>query len=354
MTRSRLDRTQVSIRFFWPFGRLIERYPQGLASLSSVGIGLADYANPDTRLSLSAAIDLINESINITGDPALGLRAGELVEAGDYDALEYAARSCSNVREAIGCIARHARVMSDAGQLTLVEKGDRVILGFCLVDVERVPPAINDFVVSIFMNLIRRYTGGGDMATEVQFVHRPTGYLDEYQRIFRTKVTFNAPYNAIVFPREWLDARLIRVNSRISAAFELQVRQLLEKHQRKESIGDKTRALVLAKLSHGDISMKTVARALSMSVATLRRQLSEEKLRYYDIVEQIRKELAQRYLRDPGRSVRDVAFLIGFADIVTFHKAFKRWTGITPAQYRERADESRSVVEKAAKQRSGA
>jgi len=82
-----------------------------------------------------------------------------------------------------------------------------------------------------------------------------------------------------------------------------------------------------------------VARALSMSAATLRRRLKEEDLRYDDIVEQIREELAQRYLREPSRSIRDVAFLLGFSDIVAFHKAFKRWTGMTPAEYRTRASE---------------
>ena len=74
--------------------------------LSKLGIGLAEYADPNTRLALSDAIDLLNESMRITGDPALGLRASELIESGDFDALEYGARSCPNLREAIGCMIR--------------------------------------------------------------------------------------------------------------------------------------------------------------------------------------------------------------------------------------------------------
>ncbi len=334
MTRSGLKRTQVSIRFVWPFARLIGRYPRGLASLSRVGIGLAQYADPDTRLSLGDAAFLMQRSIEMSGDPALGLRAGELLESGDFDALEYAARSCRNPREAIGCIARHARLMSDSGELVLVERGDRAVLGVHLAGAELLPPAINDYVISGFMTQVERHTGGVDMATEIQLVHGPTDYLDEYRRVFGVPVTFNAPYNAIVLRREWLDTPLIRANSRLSAAFELHVRQLLQKLQQEDSVADRTRAAVAARLPHGDIGMGTVARALGMSVATLRRRLKQENVRYADIVEQLREQLAQRYLSDPSRSVRDVAFLLGFSDNVSFHRAFKRWTGMTPAEYR--------------------
>ncbi len=339
MTRSRLDRIQISIRFVWPFARLIDRHPHGLASLATIGIGLAEYANPDTRLSLGAAAHLIEKSIEMTGDPAVGLRAGELQESGDFDALEYAARSCSDLREAIGCIARHTRLISDTGDVELVEQGDRAILAVHLSEAELLPPAINDYLISSSLNQVKRHTGGTDIATEIQLVHGPTAYIDEYRRVFGVPIAFNAPYNAIVFHRKWLDAPMVRANPRLSAAFQLHVRQLLDRLQKEDSVADRTRAAVATRLAHGDIGMGSVSRALGMSVATLRRRLKQENVRYTDIVEQLREQLAQRYLRDPARSLRDVAFLLGFSDIASFHKAFKRWTGMTPAEYRLNASD---------------
>ena len=71
-----------------------------------------------------------------------------------------------------------------------------------------------------------------------------------------------------------------------------------------------------------------------MSVPTLRRRLEAEGMTYSAIVDKSREELARRYLREHGRSITDVVFLLGFSDVPSFHKAFRRWTGMTPAEYR--------------------
>lgn len=343
MARSKLNRAQISIRLVWPFARLLSRYQQELASLSKLGIGLAEYADPDTRLALSDAIDLLNESIRITGDPALGLRAGELIEAGDFDALEYAARSCSNLREAIECLIRYVRLMIDAAEINLIVQGETSIVRYDIVDTVPIPPAAIDFVIAALMNHMRQQTGGKELAHEIHFTHAPTSYLDEYQRVFRTKVVFNAKHNQIIGHPSTLNTPMIRANPRLYAAFELHARRMLHALQQKDTIGDKTRALVLSRLRRSDVDMQSVARALSMSVATLRRHLAEEKLTFKDIVEELRKELARRYLSEPGRSIREVAFLLGYSDNVTFNKAFKRWTGMTPTDFRESMTANRAI-----------
>lgn len=312
----------------------MDRYPKGLASLSRVGVGLAEYADPDTRISLSDAIDLFNESISNCGDPALGLRAGDLIESGDFDTLEYAARSCSTLREAFQCIARHTRLMSDASEITLVEKSGLAKIRCQQTVLLRIPPAMNDFAIAILMHLIRKHTIITDPPIEIHFIHNPTEYLDEYWRVFRTNIVFNSEYNSIVIPRGWLNTPMIRANPRIAAAFELHARYILDKLEQTDTVGGKTRAVVLSKLRQGDVGMKSVARTLTMSVATLRRHLAAENLSYSQIVEELRYELAKRYLSEPARSIREVAFLLGYSDLISFHKAFKRWSGMTPADYR--------------------
>ncbi len=341
LARSNLTRSQISIRLVWPFARLLIKYPQGLASLSKVGIRLAEYADPETRLPLADVVDLLNESIRITGDPALGLRAGELIEAGDFDVLECAARSCSNLRGAIDCLIRYARLMSDAAEVNLIVKGNTSIVRYDIVDAVPIPPAVNDYVITALINHMRQQTGGKELAHEIRFTHAPTSYLDEYQRVFRTKVVFNQKHNEIRGHPSTLNTPLIRANPRLFAAFELHARRLLQALQQKDNIGDKTRAAVLARLKRSEVDMPSVARALSMSVATLRRRLAEENLTFKAIVEELRIELAQRYLSEPGRSIREVAFLLGFSDNVSFNKAFKRWTGMTPSDFRARMNSNR-------------
>jgi AraC-like DNA-binding protein len=337
VTRATRAPAQVSIRLVWPYARLAARYPGALATMSKIGLGPADYSNPDTRLALDDAIELLDASLESSGDPALGLRAGELIEPGDFDILEYAAQSCTTLREAIGCVSRYVCLLSDVAEISLVESGETATVRL-RVDAA-VPPAANDFVVALFVMKARRDTAIHDWFVEVQFAHPPTSYLADYARVFGTKVTFGAPCNAIVMRRERLDSPMQRANPRVSAAFELQIRRLLEKLQENRTMRGRVRELVFAELSRGNITMESVARKLAMSVATLRRRLEEEGTRFSEIVESLREELARQYLREKVHATSEVAFLLGFADVISFHKAFKRWTGQTPTEFR--ADEAR-------------
>lgn len=332
MTRSQRAPAQVSIRLVWPYARLAARYPGALATMSKIGLGPAEYANPDTRLGFGDAMELLQASLESSGDPALGLHAGELIEPGDFDVLEYAAQSCTTLREAIGCVSRYVRLLSDVAEISLTESGETATLRFRIE--APVPPAANDFVIALFVMKARRDTAIEDLVAEVQFAHAPTSYLAEYARVFGTKITFAAPCNAIVMRRERLDAPMQRANPRVSAAFELQVRYLLEKLQGNRTMRGRVRELVFAELSRGNISMESVARKLAMSVATLRRRLEEEDTRFSEIVESLREELARQYLREKVHATSEVAFLLGFADVISFHKAFKRWTGHTPTEFR--------------------
>src|SRR5688500_17067671 len=97
--RAPLSEAHVSIRLIWPFARLMGFYPQDLPTLSQAGIGPAEYANPDTRIPHRLAMELLHRAIERSGDPTIGLRVGERTEAGDFDALEFAVRSCANIRE---------------------------------------------------------------------------------------------------------------------------------------------------------------------------------------------------------------------------------------------------------------
>jgi AraC-like DNA-binding protein len=279
-------------------------YPQHLPTLSDAGVGPAEYANPDTRIPHRLVMELLNRAVEKSGDPAIGLRVGERTEPGDFDALEFAVRSCLNVRESVHCGARHIRLIHDAGELTLVETGEAGIVRY-------------------------RVTDG-----VLHFAHGPVDYQAEYARFFRSKIVFNAPHNAVILPRDFLDAPMVAANPRVSAAFELHVQKLLNGLQQSRTMSDRVRGLIVAQLSHGDVGMGAIARKLAMSVPTLRRRLEAEGITYSEIVDKSREALARRYLREHGRSITDVVFLLGFSDVPSFHKAFRRWTGMTPAEYR--------------------
>ena len=101
------------------------------------------------------------------------------------------------------------------------------------------------------------------------------------------------------------------------------------------------RRVILAELADG-AEEEAVARALHVSRRTLQRRLADDGTSFRLVLEDLRKELAERYLKDPGNSIVEVAFLLGFSDQSSFHRAFQRWTGASPGRWRREQDAARS------------
>ncbi len=323
---------RLSIRLVWPFFRLVGVNPAGLEILGREGIGAAEFANPDTRIRHRAAIELLERTVELTGDGSIGLRAGQSIEPGDLDALEYAARSCPTLGDAIRCSNRYMQLMNEAAETDLVTRGDEVVWSFRTNDGVPQPAAANDFVVACADRFARLYTGVGEPAGEVRLMHAAPPHAREYERLFRTRIRFGAAHNAIVFPRAALELPMNSADRRFHFAFDMYAQQLLERIP--QTVAGRARQVAVAELRGGQLSMASVARTLGMSVPTLRRRLADEGVSYSDLVDDVRRELVQQYLHDPQVAVGEMAFLLGFSHVTAFYKAFRRWTGTTPAQRR--------------------
>lgn len=306
-------------------------------SLARFGVHAAEFANPDTRIPYRVAIELLTETILASNDPAIGLKAGLQIEAGDFDVVESAARSAPRLREAILCIARYFRLMNEAGELTLEESGEYASWCYRTTGEAQQHPALNDFVIAAALTFARRTVSMWEPPLEVCVPHARPSYGDEYEKIFSAPIRFGAGYSGFTIRRDRLEVPMLGANPRVAAAFELHARQLLEKLRSTEGIAGRVRESVATQLGTGEVSMQATARRLAMSVATLRRRLEEEGTTYSDILDELRKKLAERYVRDQGSAIGEVAFLLGFSNVTAFHRAFKRWTGVAPTEYRARA-----------------
>jgi AraC-like DNA-binding protein len=147
-------------------------------------------------------------------------------------------------------------------------------------------------------------------------------------------VTYGAPYNGFVFRRERLSVPLAQSNPRMQNAFELHAKQLLERLKHRAGVAGRVREEVASQLGSGPVSMESTSRRLAMSVATLRRRLEEEGTTFSEVVEELRKHLAEQYLTEPRPAISEIAFLLGFSDVASFDRAFKRWRGVSPRKFR--------------------
>jgi AraC-like DNA-binding protein len=325
----------LSIRLVWPFARLAASHPGAVGVLVRTGITAEEFGNPDTRIPHATAMRLLADTVATVGDPTLGLRAGEQLEAGDFDVLEYAARSTATLGEAIRCVARYFRLMNDAAEITVIEQSDTAVWRFRVVDDVPQPPAANDFVIASSLGFSRRNVATHEAPLEIRLAHDRPEYAAAYER-FGTEVKFGNPFNEIVMRKDRLASPMARVNPQIAAAFELRAQELVSRLEAREGIVGRVRKEIGAQLGSGSATMSATAQRLAMSEATLRRRLQEEGATFTGIVEDLRQRLARQYLEQAGPAISEIAFLLGFSDVASFDRAFKRWMGHSPTKYREK------------------
>jgi AraC-like DNA-binding protein len=127
---------------------------------------------------------------------------------------------------------------------------------------------------------------------------------------------------------------VLSADPQLCAVIERHAEALLERLPSSGSVTDRARAALVEGLRSGRTEVAAVADGLRMSARTLQRRLSAEGTSYVELLDGVRRELALRYVADRTLSLSEVAFLVGFADQTTFHRAFVRWTGRTPGGFR--------------------
>jgi AraC-like DNA-binding protein len=327
---------RISVRLMWPFLRIINESPSLLTTsiLEQSGVTAAELARPETRLPHSLIMSILEQWVARTGDETIGLRAGASVEPGDLDTIEYAARSCSTMREAIECAARYMHLVHEGTETSLVDYGAHVLWRTRVTDGVPQPRAANDFLIVAAARFGMRCVGSLRPSYEVHFMHPAPSDLSSYAAFSQSVLKFEMPHNGFVMDRAELERPTSGANARMHAAFDSYARELSER----AALGIRSRAreAITLRLGTGDMCMEVVAAALAMSVPTLRRRLEDEGTTFTDLVDDVRRDLAERYLREPQRSISEIALLLGFAHAPAFHKAFRRWKGVTPSEHRGR------------------
>jgi AraC-like DNA-binding protein len=301
--------------------------------LEAEGIEPAIFADPDARIPTLLARAMLLEWLDRTNDPALGLHAGERIESADFGVIHHAVRNSPDLRRALLGMARYIRLLDDNVECVLVEADER-----CLWEYHNLVPspldAVNDFQVAAGLRSIRAILGFRVAPLEVHLRHAAPTSEREYARFFGAPVRFDCEHNALVFPRVLLDRPLSLGNAELAHAFVRQAERLLEQLTQSDSIEGRVRQLLLKRLDEGNLHIAETARELHMSPATLRRRLAESGTTHSALLDETRRQIALQHVGDGRLSVGEVAFLLGFSSQSAFGKAFRRWVGSSPQEYR--------------------
>jgi AraC-like DNA-binding protein len=179
------------------------------------------------------------------------------------------------------------------------------------------------------------WISGLDLApTLVRFQHPQPADISEHLRIFRCPLLFEQADNALVYPKRLLSAPLGQADAQMRLMLDAYADRQLAELKQGDSLLIRARELLAAQLVAGPVNLSTLAAALALSPRTLQRRLAEAGLSFSQLLDETRQPLVLHYLGDPTLELADIAFLLGFSEAGSLARAFRRWTGQSPGDYR--------------------
>lgn len=303
----------------------------------AVGLNPAVPKDPDARIPFAQIVALYEQAAVMTGDDWFGLRVGEHVDATAFDVLGYSVINSPTFGAALDRVVRYNFIWTNGSCFTVENVNGRTTVEYVYLD-ESIHERRHDVEMTFAALVVlgRRVTGVDWAPREIRFQHERPPDTSEHERIFQCPILFGAITNDFVFDSSYLNLPIIKADARLCALLDRHANELLARYPREDSLVERMRTLLKDELNGGDASLEVLAAKLGMSARTLQRKLHALGTSHQELLDEMRKDLALRYLREPGMAVCEVAYLLGFSESSAFHRAFKRWTGSTPSEFRKK------------------
>ena len=297
------------------------RLPQTLFQQERVVVSTAQW------FALWRVIDQIND------DPAFGLKLPQAVLGGSFDPLTITALSARSFYEGLTKIARYKRLFCSE-EIRIVEQDNAWNIEVVwLAAQEPAPPLLIDSMFSSFVELGRRGTGQALYPERIAFRREPL-HPAMYEAYFQCPIDFGADRDVMRYRREALEQPFFTYNPDLLALLEPQLEATLHASVAPQRFIDQVKSLLRSRLAGQQPTVHAIASELHMSARTLQRRLADEGMHFQQVVEAVRRELARQYLTGSSLELNEIAFLLGYEEASSFHRAFRHWEGTSPGQWR--------------------
>lgn len=270
----------------------------------------------------------------VSADPDIGLHLGEHMPVYKGQVLQYLFLSSPTFGDGINRALNYQRLLSDASHASI---GTDTELAYISVESssQRVVD-VRHLTECMAIGLIRFFqyvTDGAFKPSHLSFTHAQPSNVAEHQRIFACEVLFDQPENRIYFARELLELPSLHAEPELLQLHEKLASEHVAKLERQDIVNRVYKVLGEV-LETGQVSLEDVATRLDLKARTLRTRLSEAGTNFNQLLADYRCNLAKRLLARTDESIDEIVYLTGFSEPSTFYRAFKRWTGQTPVEYR--------------------
>jgi AraC-like DNA-binding protein len=305
------------------------------AQLRAAGIDVRCLTHPDLRIPVQRVSTLLESSAHAAGVEDFGLRMALMRRLSNLGLIALAAREQPTVREALLCLQRTLHLHIDAMLFEIEEANDVVVLRERIL--ARVHGSIRQSVeltIAVLYQAIKEFLGDGWAPRTVCFMHGRPRDISRYRKAFNCSVQFDSVLNGITCRSRDLDRPMPRADPQSLRA----IQQVLDATiEREPTYAKRTTQLIVGLLPGGRCTADFVANYLGIDRRTLHRKLAAERTSFTELMDDVRREAAQRHLTDGDQAIADLAPMLGFSDASALSRWFSGQFGCPPRAWRLRA-----------------
>ena len=322
-------------------GTLVRLGYQGLLNLGvdadevlrRSGLNPSQLYQANLRTRFSAQPKFWQAAVELSGDSCIGLHVGEKMPVYKGQILEYLFLSSATFGDGLRRVLKYQRLISDALHGQLQEQPTPCLTSY-FSDYQYATSHLAEAMVLGLIRCFQSVTDGAFQPEKIVFNHAPNTDESEYQRIFQCPIEFNAPSFQLYFSASLLNHRSLHAEPELLNLHMQAADQHMVILQQQDLILD-VRSQLASLLESGETSLENVAARLNCNPRHLRHQLDKAGTSFQRLLNQYRHSLAKRLLSETNEAISEIVYLTGFSEPSTFYRAFKRWEGLTPIDYRK-------------------
>jgi AraC-like DNA-binding protein len=299
------------------------------------GIDHALLSEPSARLPVAATDAVVHDIAQRIPDPAFGLEAAQCWHPTHFGALGHAWLASSTLHRGLERLQRYWQLvgMRTAIALRVLPEGLLLVLENPRAD-PTVAAITTDMGFSVLVDMCRMNAGREFAPLRVDLIRPEPALRVPFDAFYRCPVRFGCAERSLLLSRAAIDAPLSTSNRQLAGLLDRVLAEDLARLDRSDVVA-RCKALLLRRLASGEVTATQAGRELAMSRRTLHRKLADAGTTWQQLVDETRRDLALRMIEDPRRSIGEITFELGFSQQSAFARAFRRWSGTSPSQYRE-------------------
>ena len=301
--------------------------------LKSSGVTAQQIENPRARIAVKSQIMFLDRIANALDDEFLGIRLAQKIDLRELGLLYYVMASSETLGDALRRVARYSTIQNEGVRIGYREGNDiKITLEYFGVARTSDRHQI-EFIVAFLLRVCRTLVGHQLVPSKVTLLHHRSQLPSQFSELFGPNVAFSSHVDQFTYPLSAAQIRVVSADSYLnSLLLDYCDEAVANRRVRSSTWRSKVENAIAPLLPHRQARIGEISKRLGISRRTLARRLASEHLTYRKILDDLRRDLAKRYLQERNLPMSEIAWLLGYRETSVFDHAFKRWTGKRPKQ----------------------